>query len=290
MRAFASLLLLALCCMCDATASELLPSRIVALNRESTETLLALGVVPLGVAEIDGYRRWVGSPPIPQGVVDVGLRAQPNLELLQHLAPDLILTTQGFEADRRLLERIAPTLSLSIYTQEGQPYRRAREETIRIARALGREEAAEVLLAGAEKAFDDARAKLCPDRQRPLYVIIFLDQRHVMVFGAKSLFQDVLARLGLHNAWSEQTNFWGFATVGIERLAGDREAQIVHVGPVDVAEKTLAESPLWRSLPMVRAGRFTVIPSVWMFGAVPAAERFATLLGQGLARTDCMHG
>jgi iron complex transport system substrate-binding protein len=37
------------------------------------------------------YRAWVGEPQLPAGVIDIGLRAQPNRELLAELKPDLIL-------------------------------------------------------------------------------------------------------------------------------------------------------------------------------------------------------
>ncbi len=84
-----------------------------------------------------------------------------------------------------------------------------------------------------------------------------MDTRHVRVYGAKSLFNDVIERCGLANAWRGETNYWGFATVGIEQLARDAAgARLIYLEPIapDVLA-ALARSPLWNSLPFVRAGR-----------------------------------
>ncbi len=44
------------------------------------ELLLALGIVPYGVADTINYRLWVSEPPLPDSADHVGLR-EPNLEL-----------------------------------------------------------------------------------------------------------------------------------------------------------------------------------------------------------------
>lgn len=272
------------------------PSRIVAFNREAVETLLALGVRPLGVAEADGYRTWVVTPPLPADVVDVGLRSAPNLELLQQLAPDLMVTTTGFQANPAALVRIAPLFPLAIYTRDGNPYGRAREETMRLAHLLGREAAGDALLRTVDAEIDAAASRLRACRDHPFYLVTFIDRRHLFVYGRKSLFQDVLARLGLRNAWAGATNDWGFAIVGLEQLAEVPEALIVMIAPVpDEARKTLAGNPVWKSLPAVRDGRILQLEPAWAFGGLPAAGRFAGLLSAALAAGSpiegaCRHG
>lgn len=272
------------------------PARIVAFNREAVETLLALGVRPLGVAEADGYRRWVAVPPLPEGVVDLGLRSAPNLELLQQLAPDLMVTTAGFQANPQALARIAPLFPLTIYGPQGTPYAQAREETMRLARLLGREAAGEALLRSVEARIAAAGARLAVCRDRPLYLVTFIDARHLFVYGRKSLFQDMLDRLGLRNAWDGPTNDWGFTIIGLEQLAAVPDALIAVVVPVpDDARRTLAGNPVWKSLPAVRAGRLLRLEPAWAFGAVSSAGRFAGLLSTALAAGSpvgeaCRHG
>ncbi len=39
-----------------------------------------VGIVPYGVADTINYRLWVSEPPLPESVIDVGLRTEPNLD------------------------------------------------------------------------------------------------------------------------------------------------------------------------------------------------------------------
>jgi len=115
--------------------------------------------------------------------------------------------------------------------------------------------------------------------------------RHVRVYGAKSLFQDVLDKLDLRNAWRGETNHWGFATVGIEALAIQGDARLFYLKPLPPdALPTLAGSPLWRSLSFVKNGHVDGLPAVLMFGAIPAAERFARLIAERLATAEAQRG
>ena len=54
-------------------AAEETPRRIVSLSWALTEMLVELDVTPVGVADVDGYRQWVGQPALPEAVVGVGL-------------------------------------------------------------------------------------------------------------------------------------------------------------------------------------------------------------------------
>lgn len=267
----------------DRTAPEP-PTRIVSLDYALTETLLALDVVPVGVPDLDGWDQWVVAPPLPAGVVDVGSTFEPNLELIQQLEPDLILTTPFLGAYRSRLERIAPVHSLSIYHEEGEPYRRAEAVARRLGELLGREAAAEALIARVGATLREKRAELSGRDSLPLYFVRFLDPRHVRVFGEKSLFDDVLERLGIPNAWRGETNYWGFATVGIEALATEDEARLFYFDPVppDVMRK-LERSRIWSSLSFVERGYVGRFPPVLHFGGLPSAERFARLLAERLS-------
>ena len=105
------------------------------------------------------------------------------------------------------------------------------------------------------------------------------------VYGGASLYQNVLGRLGLENAWSGPMGFFGFATVGVERLADARDIQFVGFNPLppDVAP-ALQQSTLWECLPFVRAKHVSMLAATFTFGAIPAALRFAQLLTSALER------
>ncbi|SUX75562.1 ferrichrome-binding periplasmic protein [Citrobacter freundii] len=60
--------------MNTASAAVVDPQRIVALEWLPVELLLALGITPYGIADIPNYKLWVSEPPLPDSVIDVGLR------------------------------------------------------------------------------------------------------------------------------------------------------------------------------------------------------------------------
>ncbi len=268
-----------------AAAMPAAPARIATLDYGLAETLLALGRPPLAIAEADEWAVWVVDPPLPAGTVNLGSALEPNLEVLTALRPDLILTTPYLGRITPILHLIAPTRRFAIYAPEvGAPYEASVAATRQLATELGVEGAGERLVAQVEAAFAEVRARHEGRAGEPVFVVNFMDARHVRVYGEHSLFDAVLRRCGLANAWQGPTNYWGFATVGIEQLAQMPAARLLYLEPVtpDVLG-ALARSPLWNSLGFVRAGRVQRMPAVLMFGMLPSAQRFARLIDAALA-------
>lgn len=258
------------------------PPRVVSLDFGIATTLLALGVTPLGVASADTWDRWVGTPALPPRTLDVGQDLAVNMELLAFLDPDLILITPYVAAARPALERIAPVETVTIFAPDGpSPLERAQAETRRLGDLLGRSAAADAYLSAASQELDVLRGRLATVTPPAIALVSFMDGRHARIYGRDSLYQNVLDRLGLRNAWTGDTNFWGFQTIGLEDMATmtDEPVEMVVFEPIlDDVRPTLEKSPLWLSLPFVRRDAFTVFPPVLMFGMVPSALRFARLL------------
>ena len=72
----------------DAPAAD-----IVSLEWGLTENLVALGVEPVGQADVEGYHTWDTVAPIDAGTPDVGTRGEPSLDAISALEPDLVVTT-----------------------------------------------------------------------------------------------------------------------------------------------------------------------------------------------------
>lgn len=253
--------------------------RVAALDWALAETMMALGQDPIAIVAAGDWNRFVVEPPLPTGVVDLGLQPEINFELLASLRPDLILTSPFVQDLEPAVGRIAETLRLSIFEPGPIPLAQPRALTRLLGQRLGRVAEADAFLAGAERTFDACRARLASRARRPVLLVNVIDPRHVRVYGGAGLYQNVLDRIGLTNAWSGPTNYWGYATVGIERLATTADVELIAFEPVPPdAQATLRRSPLWSTLPFVRAGRTSVLPSVLMFGAMPSALRFARLV------------
>lgn len=111
--------------------------RVVALEWTYVEDLLAVGVQPVGVADIDGYDAYVtAGPRLDEDVVDVGTRQEPSLEAIAALEPDLIVTDRNrAEANLTALEQIAPVLLFDPY--DGDQLETMREDFTALATAVG---------------------------------------------------------------------------------------------------------------------------------------------------------
>lgn len=241
--------------------------------------VIALGIAPVSIGDIGGYQDWVVSPQLPASAIDLGSRSEPNLELLHALKPDLIAGAYGYGLDERDFTRFAPTFNIPFYDGTSTPYAQAVEESLRLGTLLGRRVEAEQLFANVENSIAQSRAKLAVKAARPLCIVSMFDDRHVRVYGAGGLFQDVMDRLGLTNAWNQETGAWGFAQVGIEKLVSIGDATVISLDPIPHhVQIRINQSSLWNNLPCVRNGKVIRIAPVWPFGGLLAAQRFATLL------------
>ncbi|WP_420961500.1 ABC transporter substrate-binding protein [Brucella sp. IR073] len=253
--------------------------RIAAIDWAMFETALAIGAVPVAATELIQFREIAIEPEVPPDVVDIGLRGAPNMELLRIIAPDLILSSNFYEYRRPAFGRIAPVFSQTIYEAGVPPFEPARNAMLALGRKLGLEDTAHNYIAATEADIATLRERI-KTRSRPVFLISIGDSRHFRAFGGDSMFGDVLARLGLANAWKGATSYSATAPVGIETLADVPEADIVVIGPVPPeARVILPASPIWNALPAVSEGRVAMLAPIDHFGALPAARRFVRLLG-----------
>lgn len=260
----------------QAMAVESAP-RIATLDWTVAETLIGIEARLVGLAQIEGYESWVAEPSVPSNVLDLGLRAQPSLEQLAALAPDRIALSPMFANLEGRLSAIAPVTVFDLYGPDVDTWTEMRRLTRELGGYVGRAEQAEALIRDTDKRLAELADRL-PDEPSALIVVQFMDERHVRVFGENGLYHAVMERLGLENGWTGETNRWGFALVGLEKLAG-LEGRIVVVKPYPVGvERSLSQSAFWQRL-IARSGRKPLeIEPVWSFGSLPSARRFAERL------------
>jgi len=197
----------------------------VVLDWALAETLLALGHVPAGVVAASDWSRFVVAPALPEQVADLGLQQELNFELIASMRPDLILISPFLERLEPQLKRIAPTRNLSVY-DPGETVLAQRIQVVKeLAAVVGATARAQRWLTQVEADLQGSWERLSTLEKRPVVMASFVDNRHVRVYGGSSLYAEVLSRLGLRNGWSHEVGYFGFSTVGIERLArlGDIE-------------------------------------------------------------------
>ena len=268
--------------MNTAHAAAVDPQRIVALEWLPVALLLALGITPYGIADIPNYKLWVNEPPLPDSVIDVGLRTEPNLELLTEMKPSFLLWSAGYGPSPEKLARIAPGRGFN-FSDGKKPLAVARQSLQEMAQLFNLQASAERHLTEYDRFIASLKPRFMQRGARPVLLTSLLDSRHMLVFGSNSLFQDVLDEYGIPNAWQGETNFWGSTAVSIDRLAAYKDVDVLcfdHGNDKEMA--ALMSTPLWQAMPFVRGGRFQRVPAVWFYGATLSAMHFARILDNAL--------
>lgn len=250
--------------------------RVVALEYSFVDALIALGVPPVGVglSALGGDR---GAPAYlaqrlqGSNVVSVGSRAQPSLEQMATLRPDLVLSDAFVHRNMQpQLARVAPTLALqsrrgSLDDLNGQ--------LLVIGRAVGREAVARRILA--EQNSLVARAQAFANRRAPSFVAVVAAPESMTVHTSGSFVGSFLETLGRRNAVAvrgEETQY----EVSLEGLVALRPQTLVLFTAGDETPVTarLQQSPLWQSLPAVQRGRvYRFDRDEWTRGRGPLAIR-----------------
>lgn len=258
---------------------------VIAMDWVSGQNLLALGILPAAMPELELYTSLVVEPVLPPATAELGLRSEPNLELVDHLRPTLIVQSADEGPVNARLQSIAPVYlfdqRLSSLPNRLDGGRQALSE---LAGRLGATTQFDRFQAGFEVEIEQARKRLAAYDGRPLIVATVIDGRRLLVFGRNSLFQNVLDLLGIENAWDGHASLYGHTTVAADRLALYPEARLLCVGDSsgDRLDRLLA-APVIKSLPFVREGRVTRVADVLFYGGLPPAYRFARLASTALA-------
>ncbi|CUH39277.1 Iron(III)-hydroxamate-binding protein FhuD [Jannaschia seosinensis] len=263
------------------------PESVAALSWGLAEMAADLGLPLAGVADVEGYRTWVGTPALPQEVRDVGLRTEPNLEALGALEPGLILgSDQQIDMASRL-DDIAPVWIRDHFSAAHDNAETARRTYRDLAAAFGKLELAErrlIKIDAAMQAAGDRVRTAWQGEVPPILPVRLLTPTTVRIHGPNSMAAAAIGGMGLTAAASGAPTDWGFVTAPIEALADYPDAAIVHIDPF--AEKdALFASPLWSAIPAVAAGRFAVADLAWTFGGVVSLEILAERIADALVAT-----
>ena len=277
--------------------------RVVALEWTYVENLLALGVQPVGVADIEGYNNWVDIPvELDNDVADVGTRQEPNLELIAELEPDLILTA-AFRASENYdeLSAIAPTIAFNPYPDpetNASQYDEMLTTFTAISEVLGLGEAGEQVIADLEATFAAAQSALLgAGRADDTFILsqgwVANDAATFRLFTSNAMAVQILEQIGLKNAWDDAPQLYGFTEISFEGFAGIGDTNFFYVAQGD-ANEAFAASPLWNGLPFVQSGRsYYLGGDVWLFGGPLSAELLVeTILdsmGVVLSETETNH-
>ncbi|WP_308282983.1 ABC transporter substrate-binding protein [Pseudonocardia nigra] len=245
------------------------PQRVVVLDTGELDSVLALGVTPVGAVAADlasGLQSYLGDR--TEGVEIVGTIAEPNLESIAALQPDLILSSKTRHEDiYSTLSQIAPTVFAE---RVGVAWR---ENFQLFAEALGMSEEAEQILADYRAKAQETGAKFGDPSATTVSMVRFLDGS-IRLYGEGSFIGTILSDAGFGRPPIQQVDKT-FVEVSREQI-GQAEGDLVfYAGYQDAGAENLAAvtaGPLWQNLPAVMEGRaHEVSDDLWYLGIGPIA-------------------
>ena len=254
------------------------PQRIVTLQQEATDALLALGLKPVGAVE-----SWVGDPWYDiwkedmEGVAVVGSETQPDLEKIAALQPDLILGSKlRHEKIYEQLSAIAPT----VFTETiGMTWKDNFKQHIR---ALNREAEGNAVLEAWERRVADFKEKMGDKLSTKVSIVRFRGEDVRIYDGYPG---SVIREVGLSRPESQQPESFGdqqVLTVTKEQIPL-MDGDIMFVMVSDWSEdkegseiqSEWTSEPLWQNLNVVKNNKVFIVDEVtWnLAGGIGAANR-----------------
>ncbi|MDT6987772.1 ABC transporter substrate-binding protein [Streptomyces lusitanus] len=270
--------------------------KVVGTEWNVVEHLLSLGVEPVGVADVKGYKTWDSAVPLTNDAKDIGTRGEPSTDTIAALNPDLIVATTDLQPNAvKQLRKIAPVLEVKS-ADASDPVGQMLENLDLIAKATGTTERAATLkkdfdakLAEGAKALEDAGLKGAGIAFADGYVVS--NQVSLRPYTSGSLIGGVNERLGLKNAWKlKGDEAYGLAATDVEGLTSLGKVQFVYIGNEQDASsdpfgKELKNNSVWTSLPFVKSGDVHRLDDgIWMFGGTGSMERYVDALVAALTK------
>lgn len=253
------------------------PERVVALGWGDAETVLSLGVEPVGASDWlafgeDGVGPWL------EGAYTKNPEIIGTLELdyeqIAALQPDLILDVKsiGDEDRYKRLSEIAPTVGVP---EDGDNYLTSTEDQVRmIAKALGKVEEGENLLQDVDDAFEEA-ANENPHFADQTIVVAAYDSNGFGAYVEGDARVDFVTNLGFTNkeeveALSNDNFYISVSDEQLELL----DADLTVVLPIWIDPQEILDNELFQKIPSVEDGRSIILDedmsNAFSTGTVPA--------------------
>lgn len=264
--------------------------KVVVLEWTYAENLLALGIQPTGMADIEGYGDYVNIEPQLDGTVgDVGGRQEPNLEAIAELEPDLIIGV-SFRHDAMLadLEAIAPTVIFNPYPEDESIdlYQEMETTFNEMAKAVGKEAEAEKVMADLEATYEEKAQEIEQANLKTKDTILTLAYTgaaapEIRVFTPNSMASIIMGKIGLTNAHQpDQFEVFGSSTFNVEGLAKYENANYMYTVPDEdnIYNNQLKGNKVWENLAFVKEDRiYDLGADTWLYGGPLSAK---TLVNQ----------
>jgi iron complex transport system substrate-binding protein len=232
------------------------PKRIVALTPFSANTLVKLGVEPVGIGQTLGGKERFSPKLRDVPVLPLSHPNGPNLEQLASLDPDLVFSSPTWAKGNESMG------DLGIRTLIHEPFRLngAFAQTLVIGALVDRREQAKALVASMKKGVVQARRGI---EERPTVMLILGVGRTPFTFLPNSWGGDLITKAGGRLLTGGVESSSGFERISDEVVVAEDPDVIIavpHANEEDIPSLTeyLRTNPAWATTSAVRDGRIHI--------------------------------
>lgn len=244
------------------TTISSLPQKVVALEFSFVDNLYQLGIKPVGIAD-DGDGKRIIEPiqTYVSGYTSVGKRAQPNLETIQSLKPDLIIADAKRHTEiYKELQAIAPTILVK--SLEGN-FQELEQSFKTIASVFNQEKKAEEIITKSNQAIETTKTKLASTALSKKQILTAVpDSKSINIHTSASYLGNVFERLNLkQNVVSQSV----YEEASLEQLISKNSEVIIYIRKTSGSiVDSWKESPLYQNIPAIQKKNvFEVDTEVW---------------------------
>ncbi|MFI6766099.1 ABC transporter substrate-binding protein [Streptomyces sp. NPDC050355] len=262
------------------------PKRVVVLDTDSLDSAITLGVKPVGAVQPEAGAPLSSYLPKDKltGIKKVGLIAEPNLEAIAGLKPDLILSSkERDEKSYKELSTIAPT----VFTKTTGPA--WRENFTLHADALGKKDQVKKVVADYDKHIAKVTAALGgPEKAKKTKVgfVRFVEGADTRLYKNDTFVGSILKDLKVGRPANVDNT--GFSLDISPEKVDDANADVIfhstYGDPKKAKETAITGGNLWKKLDAVKNKKvFGVDDDVWMLGiGYTGANKVLDDMGQKL--------
>ncbi|HVG96412.1 MAG TPA: iron-siderophore ABC transporter substrate-binding protein [Chloroflexota bacterium] len=240
------------------------PQRVLPLDSGELDSVVQLGVKPIGYLDHDPRLMPDYLVEALKGLPTVGTLAEPNLEAIAALAPDLMLTSKIRHeqlADR--LKAIGPTV---FGERTGVVWK---QNFALHARAMGREAQADATVKEYEARVKALNAAL--PSPRPTVSVVRVTATNLRYYQRANYSGTILNDLGFPRPAAQNVDDFALLNQSLETLGPMGDADVIVVCPTEGEQmgllREMRNSGLWQNLGAVKQGRVLMaLDDVWMAG------------------------
>ena len=262
---------------------------IVSPDWGNAATLTAMGHAPIATGDVRVWDRWVGKPTLPSSTIDLGIRYQPNAELIAQLPVDMVIDNFFYEHARNLYGDVPAESVMFAAKGDTATWADYTEPTRKLGELIDNPKLAEDYIAKSQQDINLASERFQQryPKVKKFAVVQFADANNMRMYVANSLFKPAFDKMDKELVVLGKGNQFGFVPIRMGDLAQlDEDVCLLIIDPLSpITRAEIEDSLVWQRLGYGDTRCVGELPPVWIYGGmsslVSLADNLSTVVLKG---------